>query len=73
MDLYKLNNSDKKNLHIEANGESDGYFPHYQKSGKNWILVGGEEPEEFLDLKPEELQAILTFLHKFGHVATVGI
>lgn len=69
MDLYRLTSIDKKNLFIEA----DGKFPRYRKTGKNWILVGGEEPEEFLDLEPEELQAILTFLHKFGHVATVGI
>ena len=69
MDLYKLTDSDRKNLHIEA----DGHFLHYQKSAKNWLLVRGEEPEEFSDLKPEELQAILAFLHKFGHVATVGI
>ena len=69
MDLYRLNMSDKKNLCIEADGE----YLHYAKQGKTWELLCGEEPEEFLDLKPEELQAILTFLHKFGHVATVGV
>lgn len=69
MDLYRLSDTTRNSLWIEA----DGNHIRYVKSGKTWVKYEGYEPRAISDLKEKEKQGILDFLYKFGHVATVNI